>query len=265
MMTRSRERIDKVLVAMKCASSRTKAQEMLAAGIVRYQGQVVTAPSTLVEPQGISVCSPPNLEGGVSFLQSDVGRGATKIRPILEYCGWDCLSKNFVDCGASTGGFTQVLLSAGAAQVYAIDVGHGQLAPGLIADPRVINLEGINLKYPTGLGILVDYGVVDLSFISLRLTLKNIFAMVREEGEVLALWKPQFEVGRTNLGKQGVVNDAAVIELALQDFSQWCQQQSLIVLDVWPAPITGKQGNQEYFWRLALNPKTRDIVFYNGR
>ncbi len=241
-MALPRQRVDKVLVALKWATSRTKAQELIAAGFVLSQGKVVVAANTLVDPQDLSM---------LPVLHQDVGRGAEKIRPVLTQSGWDCRGKICADCGASTGGFTQVLLAAGAAKVYAIDVGHGQMAPGPLADPRVINLEGINLKYPTKLDMLVDYAVVDLSFISLRLTILNIFALVRLGGEVLALWKPQFEVGREKIGKNGVVTDETVIEQAITAFGDWCRQNGLQILQVLPAPITGKRGNQEFFFHLV--------------
>ena len=149
------------------------------------------------------------------------------------------------DCGASTGGFTQVSLQHKAARVHAIDVGHDQLDSILRNDPRVINLEGVNLKHHYELSEKVDFCVVDLSFISLKLVFKNIFSLLKNGGKVVTLIKPQFEAGVERLGKGGIVKSETA-EIILQEMIEWFSSEGYVVEKVCPSPIKGKDGNQEY-------------------
>jgi 23S rRNA (cytidine1920-2'-O)/16S rRNA (cytidine1409-2'-O)-methyltransferase len=181
-----------------------------------------------------------------------VSRGGLKLEAALAYfqinpTGWHCL-----DIGASTGGFTDCLLQAGAQKVVALDVGHSQLAWKIRNDPRVEVIEKVNARNLTAphFAALFDLIVCDVSFISLRLILAPAFQLLKSEGLVCALIKPQFEAGRGEIGKGGIVREASVRERVIVDLQQWALNYPIKDLGVTPSPITGADGNQEFLWGL---------------
>lgn len=178
-----------------------------------------------------------------------VSRGGLKLEWALERFGIDVEGKVAADIGASTGGFTDCLLQRGAAKVFAVDVGYGQLAWTLRQDPRVVVLERTNARYltPEDLDEPVDLAVVDVSFISLGKIFPALVRLLLPQGTVVALIKPQFEAGPEQVGKRGVVRDAAVHRAVLQRVIQEAELSGLVVLDLTWSPVTGPEGNIEFF------------------
>jgi 23S rRNA (cytidine1920-2'-O)/16S rRNA (cytidine1409-2'-O)-methyltransferase len=172
-----------------------------------------------------------------------VSRGALKLEKALDTWGIDPLGKIALDVGASTGGFTDLLLRRGAKRVYAVDVGYGQLHYKLRNDPRVVSMERTNARYLTELPEVVDLAVVDVSFISLRLVLPRVFDLVAQE--IVALIKPQFEAGRHQV-KKGVVRDATVHQQIVNDLVEWSKVQPWRISEVIPSPLKGPAGNIEF-------------------
>jgi 23S rRNA (cytidine1920-2'-O)/16S rRNA (cytidine1409-2'-O)-methyltransferase len=234
----SKDRADKVLVEAGLAPTRSQASLLIDEGVVFYQNQKVEKASQNVTAEGLEV------RKDVLY----VSRGAHKIERALERFNVDVKDKIIADVGASTGGFTDFVLRAGAKKVYCLDVGHDQLAPSIKSNPLVENHEGVNIKFPFELSELVDVAVVDLSFISLKLVLKNIFALVKPEGKIVALVKPQFEVGRDGLDKNGIVKSEGHRLVMLSDLKAWCEAEKMKVLSQCESPILGKDGNKEYFF-----------------
>lgn len=253
------ERADAGLVRRGLARSRTQASSLIAAGRVRLDGKTVKKPSSPVPPGGALTVEPDaddpryasragaKLDGALDALGADAdGRALTARLP-----GAVCL-----DLGASTGGFTDVLLRRGAAHVTAVDVGHDQLVPALRADERVTVLEGSNVRYLTAddLETAPDVVVGDLSFISLRLVLPAVAGLLRPATDALLLVKPQFEVGRGRLGSGGVVRDAALHVESVIGVGQAAATAGLTVRAVVPSPVPGPSGNREYFCWLRPSP-----------
>ncbi|MDQ2867833.1 MAG: TlyA family RNA methyltransferase [Verrucomicrobiota bacterium] len=235
-----RERLDKVLVDREFFASREQAQRAVMAGEVRVGEQVAAKPSLLVDPTGeISAQAPPRF----------VGRGGLKLEGALEHFHLDVRDAVAVDLGASTGGFTDCLLQRGAKKVYAIDVGHGQLAWKIRQDPRVVVHEKTNARTmsPDLVPEPAQLCVIDVSFISLTLILPNAFALVIPSGIVLALIKPQFELDRADVGRGGIVRDSALHEKAQAKIVSVVNGLGHEVVGLAPSPITGTDGNQEFF------------------
>jgi len=231
-------RADLVLLETNLAPTRSQAALLILEGVVFWNGKQVKKVSEKVNSEGLEV------RKSMQF----VSRGAHKIEGALKEFQVD--PKDFIvaDVGASTGGFTDFVLNLGAQKVYAIDVGHDQLALKLREDSRVINLEGVNIKNAYELPELVDLAVVDLSFISLRLVLKNIFSLVKNGGNIIALVKPQFEVGKNGLDKNGIVKNEILREECVQSLKIWCEENQMPVIGECLSPIAGKTGNIEYFF-----------------
>lgn len=180
-----------------------------------------------------------------------VSRGGVKLAAALDAFGLGVAGRVAVDVGASTGGFTDCLLQRGARRVYAVDVGYGQLDWRLRQDERVTVLERTNIRYLQALPELVDLAVIDVSFISLRLVLPAVRRLLRPGGDVVALVKPQFEVGRGRT-ERGVVRDPAVHRQVLSDLVAWCQANGWTVRGIVPSPLRGPAGNREFFiWLVA--------------
>jgi len=234
----SRDRADKVLVEAGLAPTRSQAALLIEEGVVYYQNQKVEKASQNVSAEGLEV------RKDVLY----VSRGAHKIERALERFNVDVTDKIIADVGASTGGFTDFVLRAGAKRVICLDVGHDQLAESLRKDPRVENHEGVNIKFPFAISEKVDVAVVDLSFISLKLVLKNIFDLVKPGGKIVALVKPQFEVGRDGLDKNGIVKSEGHRLVMLSELKSWCQKENFVVAGQCESPILGKSGNKEYFF-----------------
>lgn len=207
------------------------------AGDVSLSGRAILKPGTLVDSDAtIEVVK------GLPF----VSRGGLKLAHALHEFDIAVTSKVALDVGASTGGFTDCLLQHGASRIYALDVGYGQLDYRLRGDPRVVVMERVNAHYPFILPERVDIATVDLSFISLEKVLPNVLEWVKEGGNVIALVKPQFEAGRAQVGRGGVVKDPAVHAQVLGRFINWAIQRGLRLQGLTPSPILGASGNREF-------------------
>ena len=236
-------RLDKALVERGFVSTRARARDLILRGLVELAGVVQRKPGADVGP-GDAI----RLAGGEGEARL-VSRGALKLAAALDHFRFAVDGIVALDLGASTGGFTQVLLGRGAARVYAVDVGHGQLHPGLARDPRVVSLEGCDARaldaapIPDAVGAIV----ADVSFISLIKALPPALALARPGTWLVALVKPQFEAGRAAVGKGGIVRDAAVRERAVAAVRDWLTEQpGWQVIGVMPSPIAGGSGNREF-------------------
>ncbi len=241
MQQASKMRLDQALVARGLVASRSRARDIIARGFVRVDGVMHVKPSAMIRPQA-QLCLSEDAPGFVS-------RGGEKLAPALAQFGFDARGRRALDIGASTGGFTEVLLRAGAKPVYAVDVGHGQLAPELKGCPGVVNLEGTDARGLTRarIGGPVHAIVADVSFISLLKVLPAVLALAAPGCWLTALIKPQFEVGRDRVGKGGIVSDAAARAHAVDAVEQWLgARPGWSVIGVIPSPIAGGGGNQEY-------------------
>jgi 23S rRNA (cytidine1920-2'-O)/16S rRNA (cytidine1409-2'-O)-methyltransferase len=243
-----RQRIDLLLVERGLAESRTRAQALVMAGAVVVGEARVDKAGALVDP-----ALPIRIKEDAAPRRW-VSRGAEKLLRALEVFPIDPRGKTCADLGASTGGFTDVLLQHGAARVYAVDVGYGQLHPKLRGDPRVVVRERENARALTAqaLGEPVDLVVGDLSFISLRLVLPAVRAILRPDGQAALLVKPQFEVGKGEVGKGGVVRDEAQRRAALEAVAAAARALGFEVLGHAESPIEGPAGNREWLLGLAL-------------
>ena len=244
-------RIDAELVRRKLAPSRTKAQELLHAGHVKLDGEVVTKPARQMDPAQALVVDETSSPQYAS-------RGAYKLAGALDILGEQAptiQNKTCLDAGASTGGFTDVLLRRGAKKVIALDVGYGQLIWRLQNDPRVEVKDRTNVRYlhPTDLSEAPEIVVSDLSFISLTLVLPALRAVARPDANYLLMVKPQFEVGRDKLGAGGVVRDTTLHHEAITHVLIAAQQLGLSAYGLAASPLPGPAGNVEYF--VALNAK----------
>ena len=233
-------RLDVVLVEQGLFESREQAKRAVMAGEVRLGDQVLNKSSIQVPHDAeLSVTGPPKY----------VGRGGLKLEGALDHFSVDPTGVIALDIGASTGGFTDCLLQRGAAKVYAIDVGHGQLAWKIRNDPRVDAREHLNARHLTRADIPEPIGlcVIDVSFISLTLILPNAFELLSPTGVILALIKPQFELAREDVGRGGIVSDPALHEKAQRKVASFVEEQGHTVTGLTPSPITGTDGNQEFF------------------
>jgi 23S rRNA (cytidine1920-2'-O)/16S rRNA (cytidine1409-2'-O)-methyltransferase len=231
-----KQRLDQYLVALGLTESREQARRLIMAGEVRVEGQLVDKPSAQVAPEAkIEIKQRPRF----------VSRGGEKLDAALAVFSVPVAGLVCADLGASTGGFTDVLLQRGAARVYAIDVGHGILDYRLRIDPRVIVLERTNARYLERLPEPVRFVSIDASFISLKLLLPVARGWL-DEGDIIALIKPQFEAGRQQVGKGGIVKDPAVHRQVLADMLDWAQANQLGPLGLMRSPIKGAEGNVEF-------------------
>ncbi|TAN34422.1 TlyA family RNA methyltransferase [bacterium] len=234
-------RLDVLVTKGGFAESRERAQALILAGKVRVAGETVRRPDRSVRDDApISVESSPNY----------ASRGALKLAPALERFAVDPAGRVCADIGASTGGFTDVLLRRGAARVYAIDVGRGLLHWRLRQDPRVVVIERVNARDLDAFPEPVSLIVIDVSFISLEKVMPAL-RRAAPDADVVALFKPQFEVGRSEVGKGGIVRDPAAIEAALSRFRVWCAGNGYVVAAEAPSELPGAEGNREIFLRLA--------------
>ncbi|WP_372594659.1 TlyA family RNA methyltransferase [Actinotalea sp.] len=240
------ERLDRALVRRGLVRSRTRAAELIAAGHVRVRGEAALKPSLPVGPADELVVDGPDVDyvsrGGHKLA------GALDLAERLDGSALPVAGARCLDVGASTGGFTEVLLGRGAAHVVAVDVGHGQLAQPIAEDPRVTSVEGLNVRDLTvsDLGPRPSVVVGDLSFISLTLVLPVLGEVVEQGGELFVLVKPQFEVGRTRLGNDGVVTSATARAEAVLAVATAAARR-FVVHAVVPSPLPGPAGNHEYF------------------
>jgi 23S rRNA (cytidine1920-2'-O)/16S rRNA (cytidine1409-2'-O)-methyltransferase len=218
--------------------TRERAHALILSGAVRVDGIPATRPAQ-------SVIAQANVE--VAQTDEYVSRGALKLQKALDTWDIDPTGQVVLDVGASTGGFTDLLLRRGAARVYALDVGNGQLHYRLRQDPRVVSMERTNIRYLTRLPEPAQLGVIDVSFISLRLALPPMFHLVSQQ--IVALIKPQFEAGRSQVGKGGVVRDRRVRETVVHELGVWAKTQPWRMVASVESPITGPAGNVEYLSR----------------
>lgn len=232
-------RLDVLLTERGLAESRQKAQAVIMSGQVYVAGRRVDKPGTAV-----SVEAEVEVRGGLRY----VSRGGLKLEKAMTEFPLTLAGKICGDIGASTGGFTDCMLQNGAAKVYAVDVGYGQLAWKLRNDPRVICLEKTNARYLTREQVPeeLDFASVDVSFISLKLILPPLTALLRDGGQIISLVKPQFEAGREKVGKKGVVRDPAVHLEVLEHFLEHAAEAGLTVRGLTYSPIRGPEGNIEY-------------------
>ena len=236
----SKIRLDQLIFEKGFAESREKAKALIMSGCVFLDGQRADKPGMSVSPD----TEPEVHKKELAF----VSRGGYKPDKAIRVFGIDPAGKRCIDCGASTGGFTDVLLQHGAEKVYAVDVGYGQLAWTLRNDPRVVNLERTNLRYVTKEQIpdLLDLAVCDVSFISLRLVMPAVAPLLKPDAEIMCLIKPQFEAGRELVGKKGVVRDAAVHEQVIRTVLEFMPSIGFSVQGLDYSPITGPEGNIEF-------------------
>lgn len=237
-------RLDQLVFDRGFAESRERAKTTVMSGLVYVNGQKADKP-------GMPVLPDVELEVRGAAIPF-VSRGGFKLDKALKVFPIDPRDLICIDCGASTGGFTDVLLQHGAARVYAVDVGYGQLAWKLRQDPRVINLERTNLRYvtPEQIPEALDLAVMDVSFISIRLVLPAVHALLKDGADLVCLIKPQFEAGREEVGKKGVVRDAAVHEEVIHGILDFAPTVGFSVLGLDYSPIKGPEGNIEYICHL---------------
>src|SRR4030081_2701639 len=233
-------RIDNLLVERGLFESRARAQRSIMAGEVRIGEEVAAKPSQLVDlDAAVTVAGP----------QRYVGRGGQKLEGALDHFRVDVADKVALDIGASTGGFTDCLLQRGARKVYAIDVGHGQLAWKIRTDSRVTVFEKTNARAisPSLIGEAANICVINVSFISLTLILPNAFQLVTPSGMVLALIKPQFELERSDVGRGGIVRDASLHQKAQSKVVSFVEGYGHEVIGLAPSVVAGADGNREFF------------------
>ncbi|MFT6633729.1 MAG: 23S rRNA (cytidine1920-2'-O)/16S rRNA (cytidine1409-2'-O)-methyltransferase [Bacteriovoracaceae bacterium] len=230
------ERIDKLMLDRKMVKSRSQARMLIKQGDVLCNGEKVRKPGQMANDTDQIEIKQRNLY---------VSRGAFKLLQAIEEFKLDFSEKVVADCGASTGGFTQVALQNGASKVYAIDVGHDQLDELVKQNPSVINMEGINLKNPLELPEKVDIAVADLSFISIKLVYPTMDSLLKNTGYSVILIKPQFEAGRERLGKNAIVKEEFQQEI-LDEVIAWFDDNNFVIDKFCDSPISGKTGNKEY-------------------
>ena len=249
-------RLDQLVFDLGLAESRERAKTTIMSGLIFVNGQRVDKPGTAIDP-----ASRIELHGEPLPF---VSRGGYKLDKALKVFPVDPAGKTCLDCGASTGGFTDVLLQHGAGKVYAVDVGYGQLAWKLRTDERVVNLERTNLRYitPEQIPEPIALAVMDVSFISIRLVIPAVKALLLPDADFICLIKPQFEAGREEVGKKGVVRDSAVHERVIREILDFIPTVGMTVEGLDFSPIKGPEGNIEYLCHLknrAGEPREFDI------
>ena len=249
----SKIRLDVLLTEKGLLDSRERAKATIMSGQVFVNGQRVDKPGTSV-PEDADI----EIKG---HTLEYVSRGGLKLEKALKYFDVSPKGKVCIDCGASTGGFTDCLLKGGAVKVYSIDVGYGQLAWSIRSDPRVVVMERTNIRNVTKQQVpdSPELGVIDVSFISLRIVLPVVRELLSETGEVLCLIKPQFEAGREKVGKKGVVRELSTHIEVLESFIKNANDAGFGVLGLTFSPIKGPEGNIEYLGHLAVGRENGDI------
>jgi 23S rRNA (cytidine1920-2'-O)/16S rRNA (cytidine1409-2'-O)-methyltransferase len=237
-----KKRLDVLLVERGWAESRERAQALILAGEVMLGTRVMEKPGQLVdEHAAVTVRAPLKY----------VSRGGLKLEAALDAFGVDPRGKICADIGASTGGFTDCLLQRGAARVYAIDVGYGQLAWKLRGDPRVVVMDRVNARYLRSLPEAIDLAVIDVSFISLELIIRVVQTLLKPTGRIIALIKPQFEAGRGQVGTRGIVRDPRVHRAVIEKIARHARSLNLRVRGLIRSPLEGTEGNVEFLIYLA--------------
>jgi 23S rRNA (cytidine1920-2'-O)/16S rRNA (cytidine1409-2'-O)-methyltransferase len=242
----TKKRLDHLILEKGLAPSRQRGQALIMAGKVLVDGAIVDKPGTSV-----------SIDADIKVKGEDpayVSRGGLKLAGALEALKISVQDLVCLDIGASTGGFTDCLLQHGAAKVYAVDVGYGQLAWRLRQDDRVVVIERTNIRHMPAdcIAEAADLATIDVSFISLRLVVPAVLKFLKPGGQILALIKPQFEVGKGKVGKGGVVRDAALRESVINGLIEFFHQLGLACGPVVPSSILGPKGNQEYILQLTM-------------
>ena len=245
-----KDRLDMLLVKRGLAESREKAKAVIMSGIVYVDGQKE-------DKAGQTFADTANIEVRGSTLKY-VSRGGLKLEKAMECFDVSVKDKVCMDIGASSGGFTDCMLQNGAKKVYAVDVGHGQLAWKLRNDTRVVVMEKTNIRYvkPEDIGESIDFASIDVSFISLSKVLPAAYNLLGERGEIVALIKPQFEAGREKVGKKGVVREKSTHIEVIQNCFAYAKENGFFVRELEFSPVKGPEGNIEYLYHLV---KSGDI------
>ena len=240
-----KDRLDVLLVKRGLAESREKAKAVIMSGIVYVDGQKE-------DKAGQTFADTANIEVRGSTLKY-VSRGGLKLEKAMECFDVSVKNKVCMDIGASSGGFTDCMLQNGAKKVYAVDVGHGQLAWKLRNDTRVVVMEKTNIRYvkPEDIGESIDFASIDVSFISLSKVLPAAYNLLGERGEIVALIKPQFEAGREKVGKKGVVREKSTHIEVIQNCFAYAKENGFFVRELEFSPVKGPEGNIEYLYHLV--------------
>jgi 23S rRNA (cytidine1920-2'-O)/16S rRNA (cytidine1409-2'-O)-methyltransferase len=247
--------LDILLVQRELAETRERAQALILAGEVEVNGRVVSKAGTNVATDAVI-----EVRAALPY----VSRGGYKLAGALDAFAIDARDKTCADIGASTGGFTDVLLQRGAMRVYALDVGYGQLAWKIRNDPRVVVMERVNVRHLESLPERAELVTIDVSFISLEIILRRVVGadgrlpLLSSDGEIIALVKPQFEAGREQVGKGGIVRDARVHRQVLEKICAFAESVRLAVRGLIVSPILGTEGNREFLIRLATTGESMD-------
>ena len=245
-----KQRLDSLLVSRGLVQSRDQASRLILAGRVRVEGLVSDKPGKAV---------PPEVE--VNIIQPErqfASRGGEKLAPALKEFDISCQGLVVMDVGASTGGFTDCVLQRGARRVYAVDVGYGQLDWGLRTDSRVVVMDRVNIRYvrPDDIPEPIDLVVIDVSFISLKMVWPALLPLLKPMGYLVALIKPQFEVGKGHVGKGGIVRDETLRQSVKEQFVKYAASLSLELVGVMDSSVSGKRGNKE----ILIGAKKRAIA-----
>ena len=242
-----KERLDVLLVKRGLAPSREKAKAIIMSGIVFVDNEREDKAGTTFEEKG-------NIEVRGKTLKY-VSRGGLKLEKAMDVFGVKIEGKTCMDVGASTGGFTDCMLQNGAVKVYSVDVGHGQLAWKLVQDDRVICMDRTNIRYvtPDQIDDVLDFASIDVSFISLTKVLLPVKNLLKENGQIVCLIKPQFEAGRENVGKKGVVRDKKVHVQVIEKVIEYAMSIGFKILNLDYSPVKGPEGNIEYLLYLQNN------------
>ena len=248
MEAKTKERLDRLMVKRELVQSREKARALIMAGSVLVNSRRIDKSSAMVDE-----ASDITIKGKLSPF---VSRGGEKLEEALKRFSVKVEGKIALDVGASTGGFTDCLLQRGAKRVYALDVGYGQLAWKLRTDQRVVPIERQNVRYIKAdtLPEKVDLVTIDVSFISLKKVIPAVLSLLNRPGEMLCLIKPQFEVGKGEVGKKGVVKDPQKHQRVIEEIAAFARGQNLFVNGIIESPILGQEGNKEFFIYLTNCP-----------
>lgn len=240
-----KDRLDILLVKRGLAESREKAKAVIMSGIVYVDGQKE-------DKAGQTFADTANIEVRGNTLKY-VSRGGLKLEKAMECFDVSVKDKVCMDIGASSGGFTDCMLQNGAKKVYAVDVGHGQLAWKLRNDTRVVVMEKTNIRYvkPEDIGESIDFASIDVSFISLSKVLPAAYNLLGERGEIVALIKPQFEAGREKVGKKGVVREKSTHIEVIQNCFAYAKENGFFVRELEFSPVKGPEGNIEYLYHIV--------------
>lgn len=246
-----KRRVDQLLVDRGLAESRNMAQRLIMAGQVRVNGEMVMKSSQSVEE---------TVELEVASFPRYVSRGGEKLQAALDEFSLEIEGLICADVGASTGGFTDCLLQNGASKVYAIDVGKGLLHWRLRQDPRVVLLEGVNARQPFELDEGIDLATIDVSFISLKLILPSVKGVIKPEGRLVSLIKPQFEAGKHQVGKGGLVTDPAVHRSVISSVAESMQLSGLFPRGLIASPLGGPRRNREFLMWCSSTQPAADVL-----